>query len=395
MPPCLYKSECLDVLRIPRFFEERTRVSGQTGNDEQSTGTAESCSIALRRAGCYATVSSQGPSRWKWMSPFFQRVACARLVPRSDCSCLPCYTECQPSSLCPQTTLPFAVGQRRALPMPPTDAGRYAFVLPLTFSWLSALAIEEQAPRRYWRHLDRPTRAWSNKFLVGVMQTIVSLRDVHAAYPIVVLASNVSSFALRPLRSINVTIIHVDFIANPTHMQSQGALKYPGTFGKLALWNLTQYDRVVSLDVDTIVRRNIDHLFSPAVKAPAAVAEGPPPRTFGGIHFKPFNSGVLVVSPDRQVFKSLVKAKDSLPSYDGGDQGTLASFHARRGVPWHELPRTYNLFGCPQEDEISAAHIWHANSNFQGGYKHPEYLRVNSRLRNEAKRLLGKLPLIS
>ena len=45
------------------------------------------------------------------------------------------------------------------------------------------------------------------------------------------------------------------------------------TFVKLHLFSLTEFDRVIALDVDIIVRRNIDHLFSAAVRAPAAVLD--------------------------------------------------------------------------------------------------------------------------
>ena len=47
------------------------------------------------------------------------------------------------------------------------------------------------------------------------------------------------------------------------------------TFVKLHLFSLTEFDRVIALDVDIIVRRNIDHLFSAACRRRCSTATGP------------------------------------------------------------------------------------------------------------------------
>jgi hypothetical protein len=122
---------------------------------------------------------------------------------------------------------------------------------------------------------------------------------------------------------------------------------------------------------DIIVRQNLDHLF--ALPTPAAMldpmqanrgvmqdAEGGYTTRLGGPPVFPWNSGVLLLTPGRALHTRILSRIDELPSHDGGDQGFLASFFAAEGIPWHELPRRYNLAFHPQPDEIRNAFAWHA-----------------------------------
>ena len=161
---------------------------------------------------------------------------------------------------------------------------------------------------------------------------------------------------------------------------------HQGTFTKLAAWNLTRYDRVVHLDADLLIARNIDHLFSDEVGTPAAVAETE--MNFLGLHFTmlPFNSGLLVLQPSAVMFDFMMRRLEPErrpPSYDGGDQGYLATLFAMEGAAggnFFELPRRYNLFGCVQEDEVEHGYVFHMNGAFHGGFTHPTFLALKSEL---------------
>ena len=124
----------------------------------------------------------------------------------------------------------------------------------------------------------------------------------------------------------------------------------------------------VVLDTDCIVRANLDHLFDPGVSLPAAV-HAPVLGAFGVItspdrtlRVMPFNSGMMVIAPNQTLFDHMRKrliGHPALWSYDGGDQGWLASLYAERGIPWFELPRRYNLWMLAQEAELREALVWH------------------------------------
>lgn len=111
--------------------------------------------------------------------------------------------------------------------------------------------------------------------------------------------------------------------------------RFDEVFAKLRAWQLTEYDKVVLLDADTIVLQNIDDLFLRPYFA-AAPDFLMPDR---------FNSGVMVLDPSLATFAQMVKQIDIAQTYDGGDQGFLNSFYA----DWfampvaHRLPSGYNM----------------------------------------------------
>jgi glycogenin glucosyltransferase len=125
-------------------------------------------------------------------------------------------------------------------------------------------------------------------------------------------------------------------IENPTAREDLLFPRFAGTFVKLRAWELTEFDRVVLLDADTIVLRNVDELFDRPDFA-AAPDFLMPDR---------FNSGVMVLAPSLDTFARMMAALASAPSYDGGDQGFLNSFYPDwYAMPVaHRLPSGYNLF---------------------------------------------------
>lgn len=58
-------------------------------------------------------------------------------------------------------------------------------------------------------------------------------------------------------------VIEVPAIAgtSTTNLQLIGPLELHKTLNKVYLWSLSQYDRVLYLDADTLVPANLDHLF--------------------------------------------------------------------------------------------------------------------------------------
>jgi len=113
---------------------------------------------------------------------------------------------------------------------------------------------------------------------------------------------------------------------------------FAGTFNKLQVVSLVQFDKVILLDNDCQVLRNIDHLAN--VEAPAAVFHSPDAlQPQGGI-----NSGMMVLRPSREAAAEMLEAMRSLPAdaaVDGGDQAVWHAYFKRH--PVYELPRGYNF----------------------------------------------------
>jgi glycogenin glucosyltransferase len=121
----------------------------------------------------------------------------------------------------------------------------------------------------------------------------------------------------------------VEPIANPTPDKLLVFPRFAAVFTKLRTWELTEFDRVVLLDADTLVLKNVDDLF----ERPGFAA--------GPDFFLPdrFNSGVMVVPPSKETFDRMVQALAVAPSYDGGDQGFLNTFFA----DWYAMPAESRL----------------------------------------------------
>lgn len=98
---------------------------------------------------------------------------------------------------------------------------------------------------------------------------------------------------------------------------------HSATFTKLQLWAL-DYDKVLYLDCDTLPRApsgaQVTDLLALEL-LPGAVAAAPEaawPDTF--------NTGVMVLKPDKGVYGEMLNLLSTLESYDGGDQGFLNGF---------------------------------------------------------------------
>ncbi|XP_060199455.1 UDP-glucuronate:xylan alpha-glucuronosyltransferase 2-like isoform X2 [Lycium barbarum] len=99
-------------------------------------------------------------------------------------------------------------------------------------------------------------------------------------------------------------------------------------YSKFRLWQLTDYEKIIFIDADIIVLRNIDLLFH----FPQLSATG----NAGSI----FNSGVMVIEPSNCTFNIFMQSTKDIISYNGGDQGFLNEIF----VWWHRLPRRVNYF---------------------------------------------------
>ena len=115
-------------------------------------------------------------------------------------------------------------------------------------------------------------------------------------------------------------------------------------FCKLALWRLTEYRRVVFLDADTLVIKNIDKLFGyPQFCGAPNLYE-----TLEDMHR--LNSGVFVAQPDDSTYESMLSALDAPGAFwRRTDQTFLETYFP----DWHGLPYTFNTlqyvyFNLPQ-----------------------------------------------
>jgi len=198
-------------------------------------------------------------------------------------------------------------------------------------------------------------------FAVGAAALLSSLaRSGTAADRVVMHTAGVPTQALAELAARGTRLVEVDLLPtsdafNAAHSRRAVHARAPFTKGekpafhtpldnfvKLRLWQLP-YARVVFLDADTLVLRNIDRLFDyPEFSAAPNVYE-----TLAD--FRRLNSGVFTARPDPATFAAMLARLDAPGAiWRRTDQTFLESFFPRwQGLPIYDNLLQYVWFNLP------------------------------------------------
>nr|XP_032529371.1 uncharacterized protein LOC116779249 isoform X3 [Danaus plexippus plexippus] len=182
------------------------------------------------------------------------------------------------------------------------------------------------------------TLATNDSYGLGALVLAHSLRRASSSYPAVVLITPSVTEPMRErLRAVFAEVILVDVLdsKDAAHLALLQRPELGITFTKIHCWNLTQYEKCVFLDADTLIVQNCDELFE-REELSAAPDVGWPDC---------FNSGVFVFKPSADTFSKLVTFASERGSFDGGDQGLLNSYFSdwAHGDINKHLPFLYNV----------------------------------------------------
>ncbi len=173
-------------------------------------------------------------------------------------------------------------------------------------------------------------------YLPGVEALGGSLRASGTSAPLVLMVTpEIRPVTRDRLATQGWTVREIEPLENPNPATQQMLPRFGAAYTKLRAWELTDFDKVVLLDADTIVLQNVDDLFERPEIA-AAPDFFMPDR---------FSSGVMVLEPSAATFDRMMDALAATSSYDGGDQGFLNIFFPN----WyamsveHRLPAGYNM----------------------------------------------------
>ncbi|XP_026672348.1 myb-like protein D isoform X3 [Ceratina calcarata] len=182
------------------------------------------------------------------------------------------------------------------------------------------------------------TLATNDAYCLGALVLAHSLRRVGTKYELAVLITPGVTQTMREKLSTVFSVVMEVNVLDSKDEANLALLARPElgiTFTKLHCWRLTQYDKCVFLDADTLVVRNCDELFE-REELSAAPDVGWPDC---------FNSGVFVYKPSQQTFASITAFAAAKGSFDGGDQGLLNMYFsdwATKDISNH-LPFIYNM----------------------------------------------------
>lgn len=225
----------------------------------------------------------------------------------------------------------------------------------------------------------------NQRYLPGVWALYHALKDVESRYKLTVLAPESRAGELTPaLEQMGVRVETApDLELPPELLEKAGKDHYWNeTFFKLRAAGLTQFEKVVLVDSDMLVLRNIDHLFERPSMTAAAAGKSTCPQWIQ------LNSGLLVLETSKELEDKLLaligptverRLAEGLPA---GDQDVFHSYCP----DWPEreelhLPESYNLLrgnaGTVCRRYLQQGYGEVAILHFIGARKPWEYTAVN------------------
>ncbi|PWW78226.1 Glycosyltransferase Family 8 protein [Tuber magnatum] len=241
----------------------------------------------------------------------------------------------------------------------------------------------------------------NTKYLPGLLALNFSLRSVGSRYPLIVLyTDSLEPEGREALKLRNIPTKRVEYLLPSVHKDYGNDVRFYDCWTKLQPFSLVEYERVIILDSDMIVRKNMDELMdlaldikgdrvfaashacvcNPSQKAhypkdwipsncaytsqnstPKKNLEIGAPSAFG---LGMCNGGLLVIQPSQELYDQIIKvlnSPDVIANYDFADQSLLSdTFHGR----WAPLGYIYNALktmrSCHPEiwddDEVKNVH---------------------------------------
>ena len=186
----------------------------------------------------------------------------------------------------------------------------------------------------------------SDDYLRGLLVLHRSLIDTNTQYPFLTLITediSVDTVSVLDKHHIPYKVIKTK-INNPTDVD-QSHRWFP-TYSKLNIFDQTQYDKVVYLDADMLILRNIDELFKfPHMSA--VIAGGMLP---GKSTRKHLNSGMFVLEPSHELFEDMMSKVGKIEKLESG--GSIDK--PRRGSDQDFLNAYY--LDWPNQKELQLDH---------------------------------------
>ncbi|XP_072991031.1 putative UDP-glucuronate:xylan alpha-glucuronosyltransferase 3 isoform X1 [Typha latifolia] len=192
------------------------------------------------------------------------------------------------------------------------------------------LAVPLKAKARLYS-VDRRREAYAtilhsaNMYVCGAITAAQSIRQAGSTRDLVILVDeSISDENRNGLEAAGWKVRTIERIRNP---KAKRDAYNEWNYSKFRLWQLTDYDKIIFIDADLLILRNIDFLFAmPEISAT-------------GNDATLFNSGVMVIEPSNCTFNLLMEHINEIHSYNGGDQGYLNEIFTW----WHRIPRHMNF----------------------------------------------------
>lgn len=189
----------------------------------------------------------------------------------------------------------------------------------------------------------------NNEYFTGSLILGLTLSKIRSPHDKVLMVTNDVPQEQRKVLSRFFIIKEVPYIYASTNIDPTS--RFTGVFTKLNCLKYTEYDKVLMLDLDMFVLKNMDHLFN--LPAPAAMARGPNWKT-GQKYAKGFisikdnevkggmNAGLMLLHPDMDEFDLILdEISKTLPYKIDNPEQDYLSYRYRD--QWTQIDSRYNL----------------------------------------------------
>lgn len=293
-------------------------------------------------------------------------------------------------------------------------------------------------PKRVWTTLITNT-----KYLSGLMTLDYSLKKQGSKYPLIALYTDTfPEEGKEALKVRGIPAKRIEYLLPSVPKEYANDPRFYDCWSKLAPFSLTEYDRVVQLDSDMLVLKNMDELMDLELDPPEMGGDGnkvyaashacacnplkklhypkhwvPENCAFTSQHGDPDraqkegasalagiscpNGGLQVVNPSKGVYDKILetlKNEDLTASYEFADQSLLGErFHGR----WVPIPYIYNALktlrwkgvhdAIWRDDEVKNIHYilspkpWDETMETAAEESHKWWLKVNAERLAEEK----------
>lgn len=189
----------------------------------------------------------------------------------------------------------------------------------------------------------------SDSYLLGVLALYKSLLETKTNYPFyVAITDDLSKESIEVLKNNNINLIKLDEkIDMPEKIRNKnckfGYSQWNNTLQKLGIFQLEQFNKIVYIDSDMMILRNIDELFTKEHMSAVVAGALMPGREM----WKELNSGVMVIEPKNNLGNNIAKMiySVSLKKEYFGDQDLIQEYY----YDWSKnkelnLDHKYNVF---------------------------------------------------
>ncbi len=172
----------------------------------------------------------------------------------------------------------------------------------------------------------------TNNYLDGCLVLNENLKHINSQYELLCLINEeIDQETRQTLDYFNIEYKEIKKINYDVDFEDYVQPYFKNTFDKLSIFDLTEYEKIVYLDLDLLILKNIDELFN--YETPALAKDYP----FSNL----YNSGVMVIEPNKDDYNNLIRImKEKVKNEEQlGDQDIINEYFKSINT----IPQEFNL----------------------------------------------------